>query len=79
MTSKERDELLIRIDERQRQMHSTQIEILAEQKKTNGRVTKLEEKHTAQKMAIATGWRLVAGIAALVGFVVTLLVNHFFK
>lgn len=78
MTAKDRDELLIRIDERQRQMQATQIEILAEQKKTNGRVTKLEEKHIAHKSAMNTSWKLIAGVAALVGFLVTLLVNIFF-
>lgn len=38
------DELLIRIDERQRHMDETLDEVLTQTKKTNGRVDKLEER-----------------------------------
>lgn len=43
MTTKQKDELLIRIEERQNAMYEIQVKSLAQQVLTNGRVTSLEK------------------------------------
>jgi len=75
MTAKQRDELLIRIDERQQQMHKVQNDILAEAKKTNGRITNIEQWRNSQQTALRIGWKTVVAVAGLVSFVITILVS----
>lgn len=84
MTARQRDELLIRIDERQQQMLKVQTEMLAEAKKTNGRVTTLEEWHVSeaskqatQVKAVGIGWKIVVAVASLVSFTITILISIF--
>lgn len=43
MTAKDKNDLLVRIDERQKAMYDVQLKQLAEAQKTNGRVSRLEK------------------------------------
>lgn len=73
MTSKERDELLIRIDERLHQMKDDVEEIKGETRKTNGRVTSLETSRSEAKASART----IAVIAGLLGGVVGAIIGLF--
>ena len=80
MSPKERNELLIRMDERLRQMRETQEEILKETKATNGRVRSLEVwKATIIASVKTTGaiYGIIGSIIGIVAGIVSILI--FFK
>lgn len=85
MTARQRDELIIRIDERLANMDGTQKAMLEEARKTNGRVTKLEEwrtqqttQETTERNNIGIGWKVIMAVTGLVAFIISLAVNIFF-
>lgn len=73
MTPKERNELLIRMDERLMQMARTQEDILRETKTTNGRVTALEK----WKSKISGGMIAISIISTLIGAIVSIVIDKF--
>jgi hypothetical protein len=71
MNLKERNDLLIRMDERLTQMAKTQEQILIQTKETNGRVTKLEN----WKSRLVGGWIVAGIISTLFGAIITTVIN----
>lgn len=63
-------ELLTRIDERQKGMSKTLDDILTEAKRTNGRVTLLEQ----DKARRSGMWKVLTIIGAVVGFILGILI-----
>lgn len=81
MTARERDDLLIRMDERLMALQNKMVEVLAEQKKTNGRVSTLEDTRLPDlekwqaglKGSIRTLIMICTGAGALLGIIASII------
>lgn len=66
-------EMLARIDERQKNMSEKMELVYSEVKKTNGRVTALEN----WKSSLIGSWKTLVIISSVIGTALGWLVNHF--